>query len=240
MSPLLALIFILAVTGLDNVGSDPLPVLIEFNKRQSVAYSNKRRWNFSLDPGSSNELWRLVKSMGEEQPQMEKCNIIKSNDGKIARNDIEAANLLDSHYQSISKLDFTKEDRHIKHNASSTEHGCRSCPLDSSTIFSRAFSMQELTTAISESSLNKSPGHDGVHGQSISNLGLPGRRLKRNSPFSMVASAHLLESKVEQHTLVQCVDPSDGLPNVHFHTDLSVQVNKQDDLPVYLKQLALK
>ncbi|GIY65323.1 reverse transcriptase domain-containing protein [Caerostris darwini] len=62
------------------------------------------------------------------------------------------------------------------------------------------------------------------------------QRLKRNSPFSMVASAHLLESNVEPNN----VDPSDGLPNVHFHTDLSVQVNKQDDLPVYLKQLALE
>ncbi|GIY21196.1 reverse transcriptase domain-containing protein [Caerostris darwini] len=49
------------------------------------------------------------------------------------------------------------------------------------------------------------------------------QRLKRNSPFSMVASAHLLESNVEQLILVQCVDPFDGLPNVHFHTDLSVQ-----------------
>ncbi|GIX70084.1 probable ATP-dependent RNA helicase kurz, partial [Caerostris extrusa] len=38
------------------------------------------------DKWSSNgELWRLVKSMGEEQPQMEKCNTIKSNDGKIPR-----------------------------------------------------------------------------------------------------------------------------------------------------------
>ncbi|GIX70086.1 hypothetical protein CEXT_17241 [Caerostris extrusa] len=35
--------------------------------------------------------------------------------------------------------------------------------------------MQELTTAINESSLNKSPGPDGVHRQMISNLGLPGR-----------------------------------------------------------------
>ncbi|GIX80315.1 hypothetical protein CDAR_426611 [Caerostris darwini] len=51
------------------------------------------------------------------------------------------------------------------------------------------------------------------------------QRLKRNSPFSMVASAHLLESNVEQHILVHCVDPSDGLPNLHFHTELSVQVN---------------
>ncbi|GIX95653.1 hypothetical protein CEXT_183611 [Caerostris extrusa] len=35
--------------------------------------------------------------------------------------------------------------------------------------------MQELTTAINESSLNKSPDPDGVHGQMISNLGLSGR-----------------------------------------------------------------
>ncbi|GIY99376.1 RNase H domain-containing protein [Caerostris extrusa] len=56
----------------------------------------------------------------------------------------------------------------------------------------------------------------------------------------MLASAHLLESNVEQHILIQCVDPFDGLPNVYFHTDLSDQVNKQDDLPVYLKQLAFE
>ncbi|GIY25833.1 probable RNA-directed DNA polymerase from transposon BS [Caerostris darwini] len=155
--------------------------LSKVNAEIKIMYAQIKRnkWNdlcSSLNTGSSNgKLWRLVKSMGEEQPQMEKCNTIKSNDGKIPQNDIEAANLLGSHYQSISKLDFTRKDRHIKHKASSIVHGCRSSPLDSSTIFSRAFSMQELNTAINESSLNKSPGPDGVHGQMISNLRLPGR-----------------------------------------------------------------
>ncbi|GIX93128.1 reverse transcriptase domain-containing protein [Caerostris darwini] len=62
------------------------------------------------------------------------------------------------------------------------------------------------------------------------------QRLKRNSPFSMVASAHLLESNVEQHILVQCVDPSDSLPNVHFHTDLSVQRGKSRMLSERVKR----
>ncbi|GIY89672.1 hypothetical protein CEXT_137311 [Caerostris extrusa] len=42
-------------------------------------------------------------------------------------------------------------------------------------FFQGFFSMQELTTAINEFSLNKSPDPDGVHGQMISNLGLSGR-----------------------------------------------------------------
>ncbi|GFY28935.1 RNase H domain-containing protein [Trichonephila clavipes] len=36
------------------------------------------------------------------------------------------------------------------------------------------------------------------------------------------------------------IDPSEGLDGVYFHIDLSIQVSKQNELPCYLKQLALE
>ncbi|GFV62843.1 RNase H domain-containing protein [Trichonephila clavipes] len=45
---------------------------------------------------------------------------------------------------------------------------------------------------------------------------------------------------VEPHHLSQCLDPADDFDGVFFHLELPVQVNKQADLPAYLKQLALE
>ncbi|GBN97070.1 hypothetical protein AVEN_211362-1, partial [Araneus ventricosus] len=66
------------------------------------------------------------------------------------------------------------------------------------------------------------------------------QRLKRNSPFSQVMSCNLITNTVEQRHLTQRIDPSVGLPDVFFHTNLPVQVNKQIDNPTYLRQLALE
>ncbi|GIY89671.1 hypothetical protein CEXT_137301 [Caerostris extrusa] len=53
------------------------------------AQIKRNKWNdlcSSLDPGSSNgELWRLVKSMGEEQPQMESVTQLRVMMGKSPR-----------------------------------------------------------------------------------------------------------------------------------------------------------
>ncbi|GFS55051.1 RNase H domain-containing protein [Nephila pilipes] len=64
------------------------------------------------------------------------------------------------------------------------------------------------------------------------------QRLKRNSPLSQVLTTDIISGAVEQPPLTQCFDPSEGLTGVFFHTHLPVQVNKQTDLPIYLKQLA--
>ncbi|GFS66219.1 uncharacterized protein TNCV_3855541 [Trichonephila clavipes] len=45
---------------------------------------------------------------------------------------------------------------------------------------------------------------------------------------------------VEPHHMLQCLDPADDLDEVFFHPELPVHVNKQADLPAYLKQLALE
>ncbi|GFV19662.1 uncharacterized protein TNCV_478881 [Trichonephila clavipes] len=42
------------------------------------------------------------------------------------------------------------------------------------------------------------------------------------------------------HHLSQCLDPADDLEGVFFHLELSVHVNKQTDLPAYLKQLTIE
>lgn len=66
------------------------------------------------------------------------------------------------------------------------------------------------------------------------------QRLKRKSPFSKIVTFNLVDGAVEPHHLKQCLDPSDDLEGVFFHSDLSVHVNKQTDIPAYLKQVALE
>ncbi|GFT18126.1 uncharacterized protein TNCV_182941 [Trichonephila clavipes] len=45
---------------------------------------------------------------------------------------------------------------------------------------------------------------------------------------------------VEPHYLSQCLDTANDLDRVFFHPELPVHVNKQADLPTYVKQLALE
>ncbi|GFV88316.1 uncharacterized protein TNCV_927291 [Trichonephila clavipes] len=54
-----------------------------------------------------------------------------------------------------------------------------------------------------------------------------------------MVSFNLTIGAVEPHHLSQCLDPADDLDGV-FHPELPVHVNKQADLPAYLKQLALE
>ncbi|GFS74991.1 RNase H domain-containing protein [Trichonephila clavipes] len=55
-----------------------------------------------------------------------------------------------------------------------------------------------------------------------------------------MVSFNLTIGAVEPNYLSQCLDPADDLDRVFFHPELPVHVNKQADLPAYLKQLALE
>ncbi|GFW89355.1 probable RNA-directed DNA polymerase from transposon BS [Trichonephila clavipes] len=66
------------------------------------------------------------------------------------------------------------------------------------------------------------------------------QRLKRNSPFSYADHLQLPSSHIEPHSLKSCLSPSEGLPRVHFHFNMSAPVTKQDLIPAHLRQLALK
>ncbi|GFW05696.1 uncharacterized protein TNCV_3407621 [Trichonephila clavipes] len=55
-----------------------------------------------------------------------------------------------------------------------------------------------------------------------------------------MVSFNLTISAVKPHHLSQCLDPADDLDGVFFHPELPVHVNKQTDIPAYLKQLALE
>ncbi|GFY14826.1 hypothetical protein TNCV_648691 [Trichonephila clavipes] len=79
------------------------------------------------------------------------------------------------HYQKISRLNFSVEERNIKIRTSRLVHGCRSDTHRGTSMFSRDFRMNELEAAIGDSCLNKSPGPDGIHGQIIDHPGLSGR-----------------------------------------------------------------
>ncbi|GFX07649.1 RNase H domain-containing protein [Trichonephila clavipes] len=65
-------------------------------------------------------------------------------------------------------------------------------------------------------------------------------RLKRNSPFSYADHLQLPSSHIEPHSLKSCLSPSEGLPRVHFHFNMSAPVTKQDLIPAHLRQLALE
>ncbi|GFX75925.1 putative RNA-directed DNA polymerase from transposon BS [Trichonephila clavipes] len=66
------------------------------------------------------------------------------------------------------------------------------------------------------------------------------QRLKRNSPFSYADHLQLPSSHIEPHSLKSCLNPSEGLPRVHFHFNMSAPVTKQDLIPAHLRQLALE
>ncbi|GFT17776.1 uncharacterized protein TNCV_2588601 [Trichonephila clavipes] len=138
-------------------------------------------WNklsSSLDSRSYNsKLWKLVKGISKEQPQIEKCNTIQSTDRLLAQNDEQAVNILEEHYQLISSMNFTGNDKYAKTMASNVVHGCRSNPHVGPAIFSRTFSAQELDAAILGLNLNTSPGPASIQGQMISHLGPPLKRL---------------------------------------------------------------
>ncbi|GBO16873.1 hypothetical protein AVEN_148339-1 [Araneus ventricosus] len=153
---------------------------IELNKvnaelKRKYAQMKRDKWNelcTSLDSRSSNgKLWKLVKNIGKEQPQVEKCNNIKNRDGTVARDDGQAANILGLHYQNISKLTFIGEDRHIRSRVSDIAQGCRSNTQDSIPIFNRDFTLPELEAAIADLKLNKSHGPDGIHGRFRNKMG---------------------------------------------------------------------
>ncbi|GFY32906.1 hypothetical protein TNCV_4025301 [Trichonephila clavipes] len=135
-------------TLLENLGSDHLPILFELKKEKTSAQNN-------------------------EQPQTEQCNTTLSEYGNTAANDKQAADLLGLHYQKISRLNLSDEDRNIKIKTSCIVHGCRR----GTSIFSRDFRVNELEATIGDSCLNKSPGPDAIHGQMIDHLVLSGRQI---------------------------------------------------------------
>ncbi|GFS87587.1 hypothetical protein NPIL_463021 [Nephila pilipes] len=54
-----------------------------------------------LDSRSSNDkLWKLEKNIFKKQPQVQKCNTIQCNEGNIAEEDGQAANMLSKHYKN--------------------------------------------------------------------------------------------------------------------------------------------
>ncbi|GFX10448.1 uncharacterized protein TNCV_1868431 [Trichonephila clavipes] len=55
-----------------------------------------------------------------------------------------------------------------------------------------------------------------------------------------MVSFNLIIGAVEPYHLSQYLNPVDDLDGVFFHPELQVHVNKQADLPAYLKQLALE
>ncbi|GBL76984.1 hypothetical protein AVEN_12647-1 [Araneus ventricosus] len=66
------------------------------------------------------------------------------------------------------------------------------------------------------------------------------QRLKKNSPMSLATELNLISREVECYSLKNCIDPSEGLLEVFFHTEQQQAVNKADTVPALMKQLALQ
>ncbi|GFV49096.1 hypothetical protein TNCV_236301 [Trichonephila clavipes] len=167
--------------AVDNgIKSTPLTDSVDLNWcsfKEMILRAAKKYIPRGLDSRTSNgKLWKLLKNISNEQPQAEQCNTILSEDGNLAVNDEQVADLLGFHYQKISRLNFSVEDRNIRIRASRIVHGCRSDTHPGTSIFIRDFRVNELEAAIGDSCLNKSPGPDGIHGQMIDYLGLSGRQ----------------------------------------------------------------
>lgn len=118
---------------------------------------------------------KMVKHIIREQPQVEKCNTIKSKNRDLTQNDGQVVNILGMPFQNITRLRFTNEDWHIKKTASDIVYVCRSSLHDRVLVFNTDFSMQDFKAVIAESNLNKSLRPDDIHGQMIGNFGF-GRR----------------------------------------------------------------
>ncbi|GBL75906.1 hypothetical protein AVEN_234245-1 [Araneus ventricosus] len=58
--------------------------------------------------------------------------------------------------------------------------------------------------------------------------------------MSLAAELNLISREVECHSLKNCINPSEGLLGVFFHTELQQAVNKADTVPALMKQMALQ
>ncbi|GBN31087.1 hypothetical protein AVEN_192502-1 [Araneus ventricosus] len=66
------------------------------------------------------------------------------------------------------------------------------------------------------------------------------QRLKKNSLMSLATELNLISREVECRSLKNCINPSEGLLGVFFHTELQQAVNKADTVPALMKQMALE
>ncbi|GFX31294.1 putative RNA-directed DNA polymerase from transposon BS [Trichonephila clavipes] len=65
-------------------------------------------------------------------------------------------------------------------------------------------------------------------------------RLKRDSPFSRMQAMDLLDQDAEEHFLKNVFKPQEGLPRIHFKSEMGTHTSKNQDPPEYLRQLALE
>ncbi|XP_071043019.1 uncharacterized protein [Parasteatoda tepidariorum] len=69
-------------------------------------------------------------------------------------------------------------------------------------------------------------------------------RLKRNSPFSLAVSIHLVDlqypCRIEPHSLRSCFSPVTDFSGIHFHTELLYPAHKSKDNPEFMRQMALE
>ncbi|GBM57069.1 hypothetical protein AVEN_157032-1 [Araneus ventricosus] len=87
----------------------------------TYTHLKRSRWNeicskiYVRTPNT--KLWKLVKGINKEQAQYEDSNTIKDDNGQMFPGNQSAAIGLAVHYQLISKLNFTNEDKPVLRKA---------------------------------------------------------------------------------------------------------------------------
>jgi ribonuclease HI len=160
-----------SLTFINPKSDDDRRKLIEISKEiEHLTNECKReKWKemcANLDPKKENKLWKLIKSMQNEESAPNK-NIINYN-GKKAFTSKEAANLLVKHYTINSKLSYNNEDKEIKRQSKKFLNQSKKnlCYND----FSTPFEIEELEHAIQNLDEKKAPGEDLIFGQMVKNF----------------------------------------------------------------------
>ncbi|GBO03212.1 hypothetical protein AVEN_215431-1 [Araneus ventricosus] len=152
------------------------------------------------------------KNIGNEQPQVEKCNTIKNRDGTVDRDDGQAANILEYGYPIYCCASDTSLQRIERVQLSATRiiTGLRnSCPKDivlyeANLQLLRLRRIPNLVKSYNKFYSLEFRNRTSAYLKDWCN----NQRFKRNSPFSQVTSCNLITNTEEQHHLPQSIDSS--------------------------------
>ena len=114
----------------------------------------------------SNKLWRLTKQLNDEENRHAKITLLQ--DRKMV-NGKQAANIFADTYKEASNIPVEPH----KHKYVRTEQRNITESDDVSTVMNSPLSYEELTSALSNLKLKKSPGPDAITNEMIVNLGQP-------------------------------------------------------------------
>ena len=112
----------------------------------------------------SNKLWRLIKQLNDEENRHAKITLLQDREMVHGK---QAANIFADTYKEASNIPVElHKQKYVR-----TEQRKITESDDVSTVMNSPLSYEELTSALSNLKLKKSPGPDGITNEMIVNLG---------------------------------------------------------------------